>query len=134
MTAQRIAIALSAANLLLLIALLSQFRPASAQEIAPVLRGRSLEIVDAQGRRRATLHVEPAGTAAGVTYQESVIFRLITERGRPAVKIVTSEEQSGLSFAGPTGTSNTWVNLGAKGRTTSLQMKNEDGREREIVP
>ena len=130
----RLVLVLSAVNALLLVALLSQLNPAAAQQTAPVLRGRALEIVDAQGRPRATLHVEPAGAANGVAYQETVIFRLITERGRPAVKVTTSEEGSGVMVAAGTATERTYVTVGAKGTATTITMKNEDGRERLIAP
>src|SRR5688572_10369976 len=100
-----------------------------------MLRGRGLEIVDDQGRVRASLSVLPAGTsAAGDRYPETVLFRLITERGRPSVKISASEEGSGLSLAGPSSTKETWVVLAAKGTSSSLRMKNEDGRERTVQP
>ena len=58
-----------------MIVLFAQPRPAAAQNVAPVLRGRALEIVDDQGRTRATLNVQ----------SDSVLLRLITERGRPTV-------------------------------------------------
>lgn len=63
-----------------------------------------------------------------------MIFRLITERGRPAVKITTSEEGSGLGIIAGSNTDNTYVTIGAKGTTSSLTMKNEGGRERVINP
>jgi len=53
MKTQRIAIGLTVINLALLIFLLAQNRYAGAQNVAPVLRGRGLEIVDAQGQTRA---------------------------------------------------------------------------------
>jgi len=99
-------IALTIVNVaLLLFTLLQQVHPAFAQRAAPVLRGSALEIVDAQGRVRASLNVLPGGKSkSGDTYQETVLLRLITEHGRPSVKIGASEETSGLSFAGPTNT------------------------------
>src|SRR4051812_19531390 len=49
MKTQRIAIALTVINLALLAAILIRLRPAVAEQgIAPVLRGRSLEIIDDQ--------------------------------------------------------------------------------------
>ena len=47
-------------NLLLLLLTVSQTRAGTAGEVAPVLRGRSLEIVDGKGRVRATITVMPA--------------------------------------------------------------------------
>jgi hypothetical protein len=63
-----------------------------------------------------------------------VLLRLITERGRPSVKVGASEPVSGLSFAGPTGTKDTYVILQAKGTASGLTLKSEDGRERVVQP
>ena len=128
--------ALTIANLGLLLLLVSQqLRPAFGQGEAPVLRGRALEIVDSQGRVRASISVLPAAkSSSGEEEAETVLLRLITERGRPSVKISSSEPASGLSFAGPTGTKDTYVILQSKGTTSSLKVKNEDGRERVVTP
>jgi len=61
-------------------------------------------------------------------------LRLITERGRPAVKISASEQSAGLSFAGPTATTSTYIILQSKGTASSLTLKDEDGGERVIKP
>jgi hypothetical protein len=58
----------------------------------------------------------------------------ITERGRPSVKLGASEESAGISLAGPTGTSNTYVILEAKASSSSLKLRNEDGRSRWSSP
>jgi hypothetical protein len=128
--------ALTILNLALLaLALAQQLRPAFAQSELPVLRGRALEIVDAQGRVRASISVlPPSKSSSGDDHSETVLLRLITERGRPSVKIGSSEPVSGLSFAGPTGTKDTYVILQAKGTTSSLKVRNEDGRERVLEP
>ncbi len=94
MRIQRVLIVLTLVNLMVLIFMLAAMRPAVAQGAAPVLRGRSLEIVDDQGRVRASLSVLPAGTSAhGDPYPETVLLRLITEQGRPSVKVSASEER-----------------------------------------
>lgn len=135
MKTQRVLVVLTLVNLAMLMFTLGGFRQALAQDIAPVLRGRSLEIVDERGRVRASLNVLPAGSSArGDRYPETVLLRLITEQGRPSVKISSSEEGSGLSFAGPTGTNETYVVLEAKGTATSLKLKNEDGKEQFLKP
>jgi hypothetical protein len=136
MKTARLLLALTAANVVLLASLLVQgFGPAHAQGAATVLRGRAIELVDEQGRIRASLSVMPAGTSAdGVAYPESVLLRLITERGRPSVKLSASEQASGLSFAGPTGTRDTYVILESRETTSMLKVRNEDGREQVIEP
>ena len=128
--------ALTAVNVaLLLLSVAQQLRPAFAESEPPVLRGRALEIVDRQGRVRASISVLPPGrTPNGDEYSETVLLRLITERGRPSVKIGSSEPNSGVSLAGPTGTKDTYVILQAKGTTSSLKLRNEDGREQVFGP
>ena len=136
MKTTRVLLALTAANMVLLIVLLIQgFGPAHAQGAASVLRGRALELIDEQGRIRASLSVLPAGTSTGgVVYPETVLLRLITERGRPSVKLSASEQASGLSFAGPTGTRETYVILESRETASMLKVRNEDGREQVIKP
>jgi hypothetical protein len=102
-----------------------------------VLRGRGLEIVDQQGRVRASIQVlpaDPGGATSRVPYPETVILRLIDPYGRPSVKIATSEEASGLSFTGQAKTKDTYVVLKAEGTASSLRLRNEDGQEQVIRP
>ena len=135
MKMHRLLVLLILVNLGVLTFTLAAMRPVVAQGVAPVLRGRSLEIVDDQGRVRASLSVLPAGTSAhGDRYPETVLLRLITERGRPSVKISTSEEAAGVSLAGPSNTKDTYVILEAKGTASSFKMSNENGREKIVKP
>lgn len=128
--------ALTALNLAVLaLGLVQQLRPVFAESELPVLRGRGLQIVDSQGRVRASITVLPPGDSASPDERsETVLFRLITERGRPTVKIGASEPTSGLSFAGPTGTKDSYLILQTKGTTSSLRLRNEDGREQVLMP
>ena len=130
MRTQRVAIALTIVNLLLLVVQLARVNPLSAEEPAPVLRARALQIVDDAGRVRASLSVLPAGDQSS----ETVLLRLITEQGRPSVKIGASEKTSGLSVAGPTGTQNTWISLTSDGSTSKVVVKSEHGGEQIIQP
>ena len=136
MAAQRLVVALMVANVVVLaLSTAHLVRPAFARPEAPVLRGRALEIVDEQGRVRASINVLPAGRSeSGDAYPETVLLRLVTERGRPSVKIGSAEQSSGLSFAGPTGTNDTYVILEARDHATSLKLRNEDGRELIVKP
>jgi hypothetical protein len=135
MKIQRLLIALTVVNLVLLVLSLAQSRPLAAPGVAPVLRGRALEIVDDQGRVRASIQVLPARTQKdGEPSFETVLLRLITEKGRPSVKIASSEQSAGLALVGPSNTKDTYVRLGAEGTTSSLKLKNEDGREQIIKP
>jgi hypothetical protein len=53
MKIQRLLVVLTLVNLVLLIGMLAQLRPAAAEGVAPVLRGRALQIVDERGTVRA---------------------------------------------------------------------------------
>ena len=132
MKIQRLLIALTVVNLGLLMFLLAQIRPSEAHSAAPVLRGRALEIVDDQGRVRASIKVQPTEAVNGKTYPETVILRLIDPNGRPSVKLGASERGSGLGLAGDSDP--TYVVLKAEGTGTSLKLTNKDGREQPIKP
>ena len=136
MKAPQTLVALTVVNLaVLVLSIAVQLRPALADGAPPVLRGRALQIVDGQGRVRASIDVLPATTSpGGEEHAETVLLRLITERGRPSVKIGSSEPASGLSLAGPTGTSDPFVILQAQGTGSSLKLRNEDHRERVVEP
>jgi hypothetical protein len=85
-------------NLVLLVFQIS--RDADADDVSPILRAREIQLVDDQGRVRSELKVLPAGSANGVHYEETVIFRLVTADGKPRVKLTTSTEGSGLLLLG----------------------------------
>jgi hypothetical protein len=132
----RILITLTVLNLVLLAANLTQLAaPAWAQSAAPVVRARALQIVDERDRVRASIEVLPATTsAAGDRSNETVLFRLITERGRPSVKIGASENSAGMSLTGPTGTKDSYLILQADAQASSLKLRAEDGSERILRP
>jgi hypothetical protein len=136
MKSTKFLLALTAVNFFLLVALLAQsFGLARAEGEAPVLRARGLQIVDEQGRIRASISVLPAGPSQdGIVQEETVLLRLITERGRPSVKIGASEQVSGLSVAGPSGTKDTYAILQARDETSVLRLRSENGREQVIRP
>ena len=129
MKAQRlILIALILGNVFLLA--LTVFRPgaAEAQGVAPVLRGRGLEIVDDRGRVRASITVFPATPG----YPETVLLRLLTSDGRPNVKIAATEDGSALVLGGRSDP--TFIQALARGAKTSVKLKNKSGRQRVIKP
>ena len=97
-----------------------------------MLRGRALEIVDDQGRVRASIKIQPGGTANGQAYPETVILRLIDPNGRPSVKLAGSEQGAGLSL---------WpsrdaihVILKAEDASASLTLTSKDGRAQVVRP
>ena len=128
MKIQRALIALTVVNLGLLMFLLSQMRPVEARSEAPVLRGRALEIVDDQGRARASIQVLPSGKA----YPETVILRLIDPNGRPSVKLTASVQGAGLGLGGESDA--TYATLSAIGAESALKLTNKAGREQVITP
>jgi hypothetical protein len=134
---QRLLIVITVFNILLLLFSVSQTRAVVAERIAPVLRGRALEIVDDKGRVRASITVLPGdphfkmpdGT---IGYPESVLLRLISPEGRPNVKLGASERGSGLGLGGEDDP--TYVQILAQGPSTSIKLTNKDGREQLIKP
>jgi hypothetical protein len=136
MRAPRSLIVLTGLNVILLVVLLvQQLQPAFAKNDPPVLRGSGLQIVDSQGRVRASIGVMPAGRGPdGEEYAETVLLRLITEKGRPTIKIAATEPASGMSITGPTGTQNTYAILESKGTATSIKLRNENGGEQVVSP
>lgn len=145
MKLQRFFIALTVVNLSLTIFLMAQLRrveaiapvTGEASSQPPVLRGSSLEIVDEQGRVRASIMVHPANTTfkmpdGKIGYPETVMFRLIDPNGRPEVKIGASEQGGGLGLVGET--DSTHVILEAQGANSLLKLANKDGRQQLIKP
>jgi hypothetical protein len=136
MKTQRLMIALTALNILILFINVMQVRPAVASGLAPVLRGRALEIVDDQGRIRSQILVTPPSTMPdGTKYPETALFRLIDPNGRPAVKIGASVEGSGMSLAGDSERrewSGVQILAGSTGSTVKLTDKNK--HEQIITP
>ena len=130
MKGQRLLIAVTVVNLGLLMFALARMPLAVAQDIAPVLRGRALEIVGGQGRVRASITVHPADPTFtlpdGRPYPETVVLRLINSKGRPSVKLSASEQGSGLGLDGESDP--TYILVKAEGTGTSLKLTNKDGR------
>ena len=134
---QRLLIALTVVNFVLLVFSLAKPRAVVAQGITPVLRGRAFEIVDDHGRVRASITVFPADPNVkmpdGTTgYPETVLFRLINSKGRPNVKIEATEHGSGVGLGGESDP--TYVSIGARGTSTSLKLTDKDGRQQLIKP
>jgi hypothetical protein len=132
MKTERLLVALTVANLGLLLFLLGQTRLPEARGDVSVLRGRALEIVDDQGRVRASIKVQPGEAVQGKAYPETVILRLIDPQGRPSVKLAGSEQSAGLALVGEA--DHIHVILKAEEASASLKLTNKDGQERLIKP
>ena len=132
MKTERLAVGLTLVNLLLLIFLLAQMRRAGAEQVAPVLRGRALQIVDAQGLTRAEILVHGPETVNGKTYPEAVLFRLGDQHHRPVVKLTASEQGSGLGLSDD---ANGGVELHAnRDKGDFVKVVSREGREQVIKP
>ncbi|MCI0695377.1 hypothetical protein L0337_25630 [candidate division KSB1 bacterium] len=132
MKTQRFAIALTLIDLALLILLLAKNLSAEAQNVAPVLRGRALEIVDSKGRVRASITVEPPVTMDSRAYPETVLLRLSHPKSGPVVKITATEEGSAIGLSddvdGGVEVSST------KHKGNFIKVVSREGREQIIKP
>lgn len=135
--------ALTLVNLgLLMFVLFHRAVPVQASGPQQVLRGRALEIVDTQGKVRASISINPAGPARRVDgspteygnkiFPEAVVFRLIRPDGRPSVKIATTEQGSGLDLSG--GVDPAYIVLTTEGGDASVTVTNKEGRRQVIKP
>ena len=134
MKIQRIAIAITIINLVLMVILLAKMNAATAQKEQnnlQVLRGSGLEITDKEGRIRASITFHDAVVKDGVTYPAGVLLRLIDSNGQPSVKIGAAEDGGGLSFANE---KDGYIQLIAKESGCFLKIKNADGKEQVVKP
>jgi hypothetical protein len=137
MDSRRLLFSITALNALLFAFSLYHSSVVVAQGVAPVLRGRALEIVDEQGRVRASIEVLPADPSGKMPdgtrgYPETVLLRLITSQGAPNVKIAATERGAAQVLAGQSNP--THVQILAEGPNTSLKLTNNDGRVQLVKP
>jgi len=137
MKRQSLLIALTVVNAGLLSYQLIRPHPtvAAAPDVPPVIRARALEIVDDQGRVRASLRVVPENPNVmwkGEPYPETVLLRLITADGRPNVKLGASKRGAGLVIGGESDP--TYVQVLAEGGESTVKLINKDSAERLIKP
>ena len=134
MKMQHIAIAMTIINLLLMVVLLTKINPAIAQKEQDqlhVLRGTGLEIMDKQGKIRASISFHDAVVQDKVTYPAGILLRLITSKGKPSVKIEASEDGGGLAFSNE---SQGYIQLMAKESGGFLKIKDRNGKEIVMKP
>jgi hypothetical protein len=124
MKINRLAVALTVINLILLIVVIAQNRMIANQTIPEVLRVRAFELVDENGRVRAQLNIDETNG--------EVIFRLRDEKETIRVKLGASEEGSGLLLINDL--TEPGVHLLAKQGDTSLTIINQNGAEQIIKP
>lgn len=131
MKTQRLALALTAVNLVLSLFLVSQIYRTQANEVAPVLRGRALEIVDDQGRIRANILVHGPETVNGKVYPETVLFRMADPKSGPVVKLTASAKGSALGLSDD---EDAGVSLYAKDTGSFVKVVDKKGREQILKP
>ncbi|HET9001551.1 MAG TPA: hypothetical protein VFP86_18065 [bacterium] len=143
MNAQRLAIVLTVVNLLLLLHTAMQTRSTTAQNVAPILRANTLELVDERSVVRARL---------GVKGSNVIELDLFDKDGINHVKLGAANKSSGLGsgyfLVADGGTDpasgsvvQTYVQViarwgvgTAERPTTRIMLKGADGRERIIMP
>jgi len=135
MKTQQLLVALTVANAAMLVFSLTQPHSTAAQDVAPVIRGRALEIVDDHGRVRAEIKVLPAQPTLkmpdGTTgYPETVQLRLISSQNSPHVKLATTEDGAGLVLGGEKG----YTQLLSRGTDPFIKIVTKAGREKTIKP
>lgn len=95
-----------------------------------------MEIVDGQGRARATISILAAnsnGTATdGGSFPETVVLRLIDPKYGPVVKLSGSERSAGLGLGGDSLVMYTLLESQATG--SFLKLTDANGREQLIKP
>jgi len=98
-----------------------------------MLRVRGLQIVDDQGRVRASIVIHPATRQAdGSTYPETVLLRMITSAGRPVVKIASSEDGADAALTAAEGPA--YVQLSARGGDPKVIIVDGAGKETAKLP
>lgn len=143
MKTQRLVLALTAANLIILVVSLGKVLPSTAQAlgtsveqespsrvqaVVPVLRGRALELLDDRDQVRSRINVEPNG---------DVVFRLLDRNGTIRVKLGASENGSGLVLLDRATEPGVHIKAGRNAdgaTTTSLTLRGTGGQERVIKP
>jgi hypothetical protein len=123
MNVHRVTLALTAANLALLLFTLAQSRLTAAESIAPVLRAEVLELVDDRGQLRSRLNVEPGG---------EVVLRLLDENGTIRVKLGAGTGGSGLLLLNDT--TEPGVHILADSTASTLKLADKSGRQTVIAP
>ena len=126
---QRFTIVVTLVNLVLLVILLGHDRAAVAQSDS-VLRGRSLELVDAAGQVRAEFIIEPDGEA---------LFRMRDSAGTIRVKLGAGDSGSGLLLIDETTEPGVQIiarrsATATRPTTTSINLTGAAGQRRTITP
>ena len=105
---------------------------AAAKEPEGVLRARGLQIVDEQGRVRASITLEPPTVVDGRQYPETVLLRLTDPQSGPVVKLTAAADGSALGLSSDSNGGG--VRAFAKRSDSFVEVKGTDGQVRIIKP
>ena len=111
---------------LVLVSLTTAARPAPEHPDSPgILRGRGLEIVDAQGQVRASIEILPADSNirmpdGSMGAPETVLLRLRSASGHPNVKLGATDDGAGLTLG--SSVADTYIQLRARGASPLLRL------------
>jgi len=130
---QRLSIALAAANFVLLLGILLGHVPslAAKTQAAPVLRGRAIEIVDANGQVRFGVSIEAPTTEGGKRYPDRVLMRFSSPGAGPGVKLVSSAEGTALLIMQ---NDRPAARIVAQKDSAFIRLIGADAKERTIAP
>jgi hypothetical protein len=131
MKTQRLALALTIINLGLMIFLLAQSRRAVADEVVPVLRGRALEIVDAQGRVRANILVHGPERSTTNFIRRQCYFGMSDPKSGPVVKLTAAANGSALGLSDD---ADGGVQLFARDTGSFVKVVDKKGKEQILKP
>ena len=114
-------------------------RPEAVASPAPtstdgILRGRGLQIVDDTGKVRASIAIMPAVKQAdgSITYPETVLLRMITSEGRPAMKLSSSEDGAGIALSAGAGPA--YAQIMARGDNPKIVIVDGAGKQVTKLP
>jgi hypothetical protein len=130
---QRLTLALTIINFMLLSVVLLFFTSAYKPDVVKVIRGSAFELIDERGNVRAEIKVHPAEPTlkmpdGTIGYPETVLFRLFDSEGGPNVKISATEDGSGLVLGGESG----YVQILSRTSDPTITLANEAGKEHKI--
>ena len=130
---QRLGVGLAVLNVgLFIVLIVGQVRSLSAHQVSQgVLRARGLEIVDEQGRVRASITVHGPETVNGIRYPETVLFRMADPTSGPVVKLTAAANGSALGLSDD---ANGGIQLYARDTASFVRVVNKQGRERIVRP
>lgn len=104
------------------------------QDVPGVLRARSLEIVDGQGRIRAQILVHGPETVRGVTYPETVLFRMADPHAGPIIKMTAAANGAALGQSDGINGGNGGVSLYARDTASFVRVVAKTGHTQIIKP